>query len=173
MPSASASRTSTGNSTSAPKLVTSLQRAAVQVERLTLRPDQAGVEERQRVAADLHPVAGSLEAGDDVARCPRSASPGGVMLDHTRSRLSVEVGIELAVVRDAVREDVAHRHLERDREDVEAGEHVLGRRPARAWNAAEVVAAQVDQVEDALLVELIGIVELPGDDPPAVRRGCG
>ena len=45
-----------------------VQRAAVQVQRLTLRADEAGVEERQGVAADLHPVAGPLEAGDDVAR---------------------------------------------------------------------------------------------------------
>ena len=30
--------------------------------------------------------------------------------------------------------------------------------------------AQVDEVEDALLVELIRIVELTGDDPPAVRQ---
>ena len=54
MPSASASRTSTGNRMSAPKLVTSCQRAGAQVERLTLRADEAGVEERQRIAADLH-----------------------------------------------------------------------------------------------------------------------
>ena len=43
-----------------------------------------------------------------------------LMLDHTRSRLSVEFGIEHAVVRDAVREDVVDRDLEGDREDVEA-----------------------------------------------------
>ena len=29
---------------------------------------------------------------------------------------------------------------------------------------------QIDEVEDPLLVELIGIVELAGDDPPAVRK---
>ena len=29
---------------------------------------------------------------------------------------------------------------------------------------------QVDQVEDALLIELIRIVELAGDDPPAVAE---
>ena len=93
-----------------------------------------------------------------------------LMLDQTRSRLSVRVGVELAVVRDAVREDVRHRDLERDREDVEAGEHVLRRRPARARDAAEVARAQVDEVEDALLVELIRIVELAGDDAAAVRQ---
>ena len=31
-----------------------VQRRAAQVERLTLRSDQAGVEERQGIAADLH-----------------------------------------------------------------------------------------------------------------------
>ena len=88
-----------------------------------------------------------------------------LMLAQTRSRLSVEVGVELAVVRDAVREDVRHRHLERDREDVEAGEHVLA---GAAWRAPGMpprsLGAQVDEVEDALLVELIRIVELAGDD---------
>ena len=73
-------------------------------------------------------------------------------------------------MRDAVREDVGYRDLEGDREDVEAREHVFGRLVARARDAAEVIPAQVDQVEDPLLVELIGIVELAGDDPPAVRE---
>ena len=67
MPSASASRTSTGNRTSAPKLVTSCIGIGPQVERLTLRADEARVEERQRIAAHLHPVAGAPEPGDDVA----------------------------------------------------------------------------------------------------------
>ena len=39
---------------SAPKLLTSVERTGVQVERLALRADEAGVEERQRIAADLH-----------------------------------------------------------------------------------------------------------------------
>ena len=43
-----------------------------------------------------------------------------VMLDHTRSRLSVELGSSCAVVRNAVREDVGDRDLEGDREEVEA-----------------------------------------------------
>ena len=73
-------------------------------------------------------------------------------------------------MRHAVREQVAHRNLERDREHVEAGEHVLGRRPPRPRDAAEIVAIEVHQIEDALLVELIGIVELAGDDPAAVRE---
>ena len=44
---------------SAPKLRHVVHRIGVQVERLALRADQAGVEERQRVAADLHVVAGA------------------------------------------------------------------------------------------------------------------
>ena len=60
MPSASASRTSTGYRMSAPKLVTSCIGLGVQIQRLALRADQAGVEERQRIAADLHPVARAL-----------------------------------------------------------------------------------------------------------------
>ena len=78
--------------------------------------------------------------------------------------------IERAVVRDAVREDVGDRHLERDRENIEAGEHVFARWPACAGDAAEIVPVQIDEVEDALLVELIGIVELAGDDASAVRQ---
>ena len=105
--------------------------------------------------------------GSTVCVCRR------LMLDQTRSRLSVELGLSCAVVRNAVREDVADRNLEGDREDVEAGEHVFGRRAARARDSAEIVSIQVDQVEDALLVELIGIVELAGDDPSAVRQAYG
>ena len=73
-------------------------------------------------------------------------------------------------MRNAIREDLARRDFEGDREDVEAREHVFGRLVARARDAAEITPAQVDQVEDPLLVELIGIVELAGDDPPAVRQ---
>ncbi len=62
------------------------------------------------------------------------------------------------------------RNFEGDREDVEAREHVFARRAARARDSAEIVRVQVDQVEDSLLVELIGIVELAGDDPAAVRQ---
>ena len=67
-------------------------------------------------------------------------------------------------------EDVRGRNLECDREDVEAGEDVFDRRAARARDAAEIARGQVDEVEDALLVELIGIVELAGDDAAAVRQ---
>src|SRR5205823_5725739 len=78
--------------------------------------------------------------------------------------------LQRAVVRDAVREDVAHGDFERDGEDVEAREDVFARRPPRARDSAQIVRIQVDQVEDALLVELIGIVELAGDDPCAIRQ---
>ena len=96
-----------------------------------------------------------------------------LMLAQTRSRLSVELASSAAVVRDAVREDVGDRDFEGDREDVEAGEDVFARRAARARDAAEIVAVQVDQVEDSLLVELIGIVELAGDDRGRRSTACG
>ena len=54
------------------------------------------------------------------------------------------------------REDVGDRHLEGDREDVEAREHVFSRRATGA--AMPPLLLEVDQVEDALFVELIGIV---------------
>ena len=41
---------------------------------------------------------------------------------------------------DAVREDVADRDLESDREDVEAREHIFAWRAARAWDSAEIVS---------------------------------
>src|SRR5439155_21080711 len=77
---------------------------------------------------------------------------------------------QLPVVWDAVREDVAHRNLESDREEIEAREHILGRRPARARDSTEIVLVQVDEVEDSLFIELIGIVELARDDSSAVRE---
>ena len=42
-------------------------------------------------------------------------------------------------------------------------------RPSR-WDSAEIVRVQVDQVENSLLIQLIRIIELTGDDPPAVRK---
>ena len=170
MPSASASRTSTGYRMSAPKLVTSLSGLDAQVECLTLRPDQAGVEERQGISTDLHPSAGALEARDDVGGIDGLRLLTADARPHPEQTVG-RVGVEHAVVRDAVREDVADRDLEGDREDVEAREHVFRGRTARAWDSAEIARVQVDQVEDSLLIELIGIVELAGDDPPAVRKG--
>src|SRR5207302_8814445 len=55
-------------------------------------------------------------------------------------------------------------------EDVEAREHIFGGRTARTGNAAKIARGQVDEVEDPLLVELIGIVELTSDDPTTVRK---
>src|SRR5947199_137175 len=43
-------------------------------------------------------------------------------------------------------------------------------RPTCTRNAAEIVAIQIDQIEDALFVELVGIVELPGNDPLAAGQ---
>ena len=90
------------------------------------------------------------------------------MLAQTRSRLSVELASSAPLCGMPFGKMSVDRNLERDREDVEAGEDVFGRRAARARNAAEIVRVQVDEVEDALLVELIRIVELAGDDPAAV-----
>ena len=73
-------------------------------------------------------------------------------------------------MRDAVGEELGRRNLQRDRGDVVAGEHVLDRRLARAGDAAEVARTEVDEVEDALLVELIRIVEVAGDDARPVRE---
>ena len=69
-----------------------VEHAAAQVERMTLRSDEAGVEQRQRIAANLHIRARTREAGDDVAAstvcvCCR------VILERTRSRLSVDFGL--------------------------------------------------------------------------------
>src|SRR5439155_21180690 len=63
------------------------------------------------------------------------------------------------------------RELESDREDVEACEDVFDRGISRSRDSHQVASAQVDEVEDPLLVELIGIVELTRDDPPAVGEG--
>ena len=141
----------------------------MEVEGLPLRADEARVEERQAVAADLHEVAGAAEAGDDVGRVDgldgltADADPNAQQAVGRRA-------LERAVVGDAVGEELGRRNLERDRRDVVAGEDVLDRRLARALEAAEVAGAEVDEVEDALLVELIGIIEVAGDDARAVRQ---
>src|SRR5262249_41394358 len=70
----------------------------------------------------------------------------------------------------AAREEIGDRDFERDGEDVEASEDVLGGPAAASGNSPEVVAGEIDQIEDALFVELIGVVELAGDDAPAVRQ---
>src|SRR6266849_2839568 len=160
MPSASASRTNTGNSTSAPKLVTSC---------MGLGSDEARVEQRQGISPDLHPPAGPLEPRDDVAGINGLRLLTADLCPDPEKTVG-RIGPEHAVVRNAVREDVGHRDLEGDREHVEAREHVLPGRPARAGNSAEIVPVQVDQVEESLLIELVRIVELARDDPSAVRK---
>src|SRR6185503_21299689 len=102
-----------------------VQWSGVQVLRLTLRADQAGVEEWERVATDLHPGAGSGVAGDDVVRSnglrllPEDARPDSKQTVGRRARPG------RAVVRDAAREEIADRNLEGNREDVEPGEDVF------------------------------------------------
>ena len=93
------------------------------------------------------------------------------MLDHTRSRLSVEFGVELRRCAECrsgrCRVIGTSSAIEKTLKPVNTS---LAGGAARAGDAAEIVAVQVDEVEDALFVELIGIVELAGDDPPAVRQ---
>src|SRR5262249_21353361 len=73
-------------------------------------------------------------------------------------------------------------NLERDREEVEAGEDVLClRQLPRAWNddalavdlheARRLVARQVQDVEDPLLVEVVEIGRLPGPDAALFAAG--
>ena len=71
---------------------------------------------------------------------------------------------------DAIREHVADRYFQRNREDVEPSKHVFAGWAARTRDSAEVVAVQVDQVEDSFFIQLVRIVELTGDDPPAIRQ---
>src|SRR5262249_59366069 len=81
-------------------------------------------------------------------------------------------GEQRAVMGDTPWEDIGDRDLERDREDVEAREHILrrGLGTTGAGNSAEVTWIQVHEIENALLVELIWIVELAGNDPAAVHE---
>ena len=158
---------------SAPKLVTSLQRAGVQIERLALRADQAGVEQRQRIAADLHLLAGALEAGDDVAgidglrllaadaRPDAEQAVGGVRPElrrcaECRAGRRRSIGTSSAI----------EKMLKPVNTSLPGGRRAPGMPPRSS-------RVQVDQVEDALFIELIGIVELAGDDPAAVARACG
>ena len=143
----------------------------MKVERLTLRTHQSRIEEGQGIAANLHPITAALEAGNDVGRIhglhllTADARP---YTDQTVGR----VRPEHAIVWNAAWKNVSHRDLESNREDVEAGEHVSGRSLGAtcAGDTAQVARVQVDRIEDSLLVELIGIVELAGDDPRAIRQ---
>src|SRR5579864_957793 len=141
----------------------------MQIKRLTLGPYQARVEERQGISADLHVVAGPLQAGDDVRGIHRLRLLTANARPHAQQAVR-RVLKTRSVVWDAAREDIGHRHLDRDGEEIKASENVFARRPARARDAAEIVRVQVDQIEDPFLIELIRIVELPRDDPPAVGK---
>lgn len=80
------------------------------------------------------------------------------------------VSDQLAIVRNAIRENIGDRHLQGNREHVEAGEDILAWRTAGARYAAQIAAIQVNQIEDALFVQLVGIVELSSDDPRAAGQ---
>src|SRR5919109_1537454 len=143
----------------------------MEVERLTLRAHEPGIEERQGIAANLHPITAALEAGNDVGRIHGLhllAADARPYADQTVGR----VGPEHTIVWNAAWKNIRGRDLERNRKDVEAGEHVSGRSlgAARAGNTAQVARVQIDRIEDSFLVELIGIVELAGDDPGAIRQ---
>ena len=137
---------------------------------LALSANQAGVEQRQSVAADLDPIAGTFVACDHVGRIDRLcllAVDSGPDAEQAVGR----VGETLAVVGDAVGENVRHRDLEGDREDVEPGEDIGGRSAAcAAGRTGEVAIGQVHEVEDALFVKLIRIVKLAGDDAARIRQ---
>src|SRR5439155_1178871 len=91
------------------------------------------------IAAHLHPVARSLEASDDVGRSHGLRFSTSDPRPHAKQTVG-RFRSQLPVVWDAVREDVAHRNLESDREEIEAREHILGRRPARAMRVTFIVS---------------------------------
>ncbi len=74
------------------------------------------------------------------------------------------------MVRNAVREELRNRYLKGDRENIEAGKYIFAGRATGTGNAAEVVPIQVNEVENSVLVELVGIVELAGDDATATSE---
>ena len=93
-----------------------------------------------------------------------------LMLDHTRSRLSVELALSVPLCGMPFGKTSligTSRAIEKMLKPVKTSLPGGRRAPGMPPRSSRV---QVDQVEDALLVELIGIVELAGDDPPAVRQ---
>jgi hypothetical protein len=52
---------------------------------------------------------------------------------------------------------VVHRNLQSNRENVEARENIFSRWAPRAGDSAQIVPIQIHQVEESLLIELIGI----------------
>jgi hypothetical protein len=142
----------------------------VQVERLPRRSHETGVEERQGVAANLHPLTGAFQARDDVVRIHGLHLLAADARPHAKQAVGRRRHKRAVVWDTGRREQLTRRNLEGDREHVEAREDVLSRRAARATDASEIVGVEIDQVEDSLLVELIGIVELAGDDASAVAQ---
>lgn len=68
--------------------------------------------------------------------------------------------VQNGVVRNAVGKNFIDRDLQRAREDVEAGEDIGSRRTARPRDIAQITAIEIDEIEDSLFVQLIGIIEL-------------
>ena len=141
----------------------------MEIERLALRPHQPGVEQRQSISANLHIIADTFQSGNDVAGIDYLHLATADARPHPNQAIG-RVGFEHAIVRYALGEDVADWNLKRDGEKIEAGEHVFARRTPRARDSAKVIAIQVYQIKDSFFVELIGIVELAGDNPASVRQ---
>ena len=94
------------------------KRSRVKIQGLTLCPNQAGIKKRQRIATNLHPVAGPFKASDDIAGVDRLHLLAADARPHTEQAVG-GARLELAVVGDAVREDVLHGNFEGDREHIE------------------------------------------------------
>ena len=141
----------------------------MQIERLPLRADQARVEERQGVPSDLNVISRAALARDDVAGVDGLRGLAADAYPNAQQSVGGR-RLELSIVRDSVREQLGGRKLEGNGENVEAGEDIFNLRAARPCDSAEVAFAEVDEIENALLVELIRIVELPGDDAAAVAE---
>src|SRR5436305_733760 len=127
------------------------------------RDDQA-----DQHAVDVHLMTVRGRASAQATAVGEARINGGVESDDVTSGAIGGIGIEHVVMRDAVREHLRHGQLQRNREDVEAGEDVFRRGAASAGNSAEVVRVQIDEVEDAFFVKLVWVVELAGDDAPAI-----
>src|SRR5262249_12588040 len=77
----------------------------VKVKRLTRGPDEAGVEERKGVAANLHEPAGPLHTRDDVAGVDSLGLTPADAHPHTEQTVG-RVGVQRAIVWDAAREEL-------------------------------------------------------------------
>src|ERR1019366_7004380 len=141
-------------------------RIGVQIKRLPLRAYQPGVEEGQRIAPHLYVVAGTAKAGDDVGGIDGLR---GLTADAgpNAQKTVGGVGIGRSVMRDSIGEQIGGRNLQGDRRDIETREDVLDGRAPRSLDSSKIAPAQIDEVEDALLVELIRIVKIARDDASA------